>query len=102
MIAKRKIEQWKELGELIPLSLQLQVEDLIGNHLQHLADSFYREMLARFDSKFYLTNEEVINRLYGSMQAWIKELFMVSRRDSFAQLDNHLNEVDDVNMIHVC
>lgn len=97
MTAKRKIEQWKELGELIPLSLQLQVEELIGNHLQHLADSFYREMLARSDSKFYLTNEEVKNRLNGSMQAWIKELFTVSRRDSFAQFEKIQKKVGDVH-----
>src|SRR5690625_7878224 len=54
-------------------------------------------MLARSDSKFYLTNEEVKNKLNGSMQAWIKELYTDSRRDSFAQFEKIQKKVGDVH-----
>src|SRR5690625_4739767 len=97
MTAQRKIEQWNKLDELVSLPLQKQVETLINKNLQHLADSFYTAMLSQPDSKFYLTNEEVKNRLNGSMQAWIKELFSVSRRESFAEFEDIQKKVGDVH-----
>src|SRR5690625_2513775 len=97
MTAQQKIEQWNKLSKLISFPLQKQVETLINKNLQHLADSFYTAMLSQPDSKFYLTNEEVKNRLNGSMQAWIKELFSVSRRESFAEFEDIQKKVGDVH-----
>ncbi len=97
MTSNRKTERWKKIDQLITTELKIQVEQLINKNLRYLAESFYAEMLARPDSKFFLTNEEVKNRLNGSMQAWIKGLFNVEYRESYADFERTQKKIGDVH-----
>src|SRR5690625_2565090 len=97
MTANKKTEQWEKIKQSMPFSLQLQIEELVNRNLHHLAESFYAEMLSCPDSKFFLTNEEVKNRLNSSMQAWIKELFKASQQEDYAEFKHTQKKVGDVH-----
>src|SRR5690625_2129036 len=67
--------QWLEQLERFPISLRTSVEKLLIPQVGYLAEAFYAKMLSDEDTRFFLTHEEVRNRLVFSMQDWLRQLF---------------------------
>jgi len=95
-MSNKKSDQWEFILTLASPALRRQINQVINDNAKHLADAFYAEMLSRSDSKLFLTNEEVKNRLNSSMQMWIKELFSgngVSGSEDFVLTQKKVGDV---------
>lgn len=93
----REIGKCREILESFPASLRMSVAYLVKRHAAHLASIFYKEMLTSADSKLYLDNQEVKNRLHSSMQAWLKQLFDIKLEDQLGQFAATQKKVGEIH-----
>src|SRR5690625_6979593 len=103
-MSNKKSDQWEFILTLASPALRRQINQVINDNAKHLADAFYAEMLSRSDSKLFLTNEEVKNRMNSSMQMWIKELFGgngVSCSEDFVLTHKKVGDVHARNIVPV-
>lgn len=88
--------QWLEQLERFPISLRTSVEKLLIPQVGYLAEAFYAKMLSDEDTRFFLTHEEVRNRLVFSMQDWLRQLFNTAhqqRAQQFFDTQNHVGRI---------
>ena len=74
-------DEWTTLSNDTPLPVKQIVNEQIQEHSAKLAEMFYSIMMADPEANVFLSNELVNQRLHGSMQRWLKELFSLEPRD---------------------
>ena len=91
------IKEWQALLESIPESVFLCAQQLAQQHAPELAASFYKHMLEDPVAAQFLSNEQVQNRLSGSMQRWVTTLFSVSSSDDLQPVIAQQKHIGDVH-----
>lgn len=74
-------DEWTTLSNDTPLPVKQIVNEQIHQHSAKLAEMFYSIMMADPEAIVFLSHEMVNQRLHGSMQRWLKELFSLEPRD---------------------
>lgn len=72
---------WKRLHAQTPEAIRQLIFQTIDLHSAALASLFYEHMLASPEAKPFLDHDLVNQRLHGSMQGWLRELFSLQQSD---------------------
>jgi diguanylate cyclase len=70
-------QEWSAIVEQTSLDVRTAVSNCATKHAATLADYFYEGMLKYPQASLFLDHETVHDRLHGSMQRWLKQLFSV-------------------------
>lgn len=90
------ITEWQALLDNTPNSVCTSTQQLSEQHAPELAQSFYTTMLDDLTAAQFLSNDQVQERLSGSMQQWIITLFSLNRTDDLRPViaqQKHIGEV---------
>lgn len=90
------ITEWQALLDNTPGSICTSTQQLAEQHAPELAQSFYKTMLDDLVAAQFLSNEQVQERLSGSMQQWIITLFSLNRTEDLRPViaqQKHIGEV---------
>ncbi|NLC99430.1 MAG: diguanylate cyclase [Gammaproteobacteria bacterium] len=90
------ITEWQALLDNTPNSVCTSTQQLSEQHAPELAQSFYKTMLDDLTAAQFLSNDQVQERLSGSMQQWIITLFSLNRTDDLRPViaqQKHIGEV---------
>jgi diguanylate cyclase len=72
------------------------VRDVVTEHKQAMADTFYERMMQDPEARSFLGNDIVHSRLHASMQRWLTTLFSCETREQFLTamaMQRHVGEV---------
>lgn len=69
-------QDWEKLLSTYSDSVKKSVSATVNAHAQQLAEAFYEAMLWHPEAKLFLSHKVVQERLSGSMQRWLHELFL--------------------------
>jgi len=75
MPAANLAEEWESLRTSIPDDLRGRLAELVGAHTPDLAGLFYETLLRDAEAAPLLSHSLVSERLHGSLQRWLQELF---------------------------
>ncbi len=91
------IKEWQVLLESTPTSICHCAQQLAQQHAPQLAKSFYQHMLEDPHAAQFLSNEQVQERLSGSMQNWIITLLSLSAADDLRPVIAQQKHIGDVH-----
>lgn len=91
------IKEWHVLLENTPECIYLSTQHLAQQNAAQLAESFYKHMLEDPHAAQFLSNEQVQNRLSGSMQNWIITLFSLTANDDVRPVIAQQKHIGDVH-----
>ena len=91
------IKEWQVLLESTPTSIYHCAQQLAQQHAPQLAESFYQHMLEDPHAAQFLSNEQVQERLSGSMQNWIITLLSLSAADDLRPVIAQQKHIGDVH-----
>lgn len=89
-------QEWSAIVEQTSLDVRTAVSNCATKHAATLADYFYEGMLKYPQASLFLDHETVHDRLHGSMQRWLKQLFSVPLAD-LETLVAHQRQVGEVH-----
>ena len=91
------IKEWQALLDNTAEPIYLCAQQLAQQHAPELAQSFYAHMLEDPSAAQFLSNEQVQNRLSGSMQNWIITLFSLTANDDLRPVIAQQKHIGDVH-----
>lgn len=91
------IKEWRILLDSTPSSIFASTQQLAEQYTAELANSFYKHMLEDPVAAQFLSDEQVKERLSGSMQCWIITLFSLTARDDLQPVIAQQKHIGDVH-----
>ena len=88
-------QEWHHIVESVPPEWRQLLNTLVAQHAERLARHFYQHMLQHPQAKLFLHHDMVQQRLSGSMQRWLKEIFQhpLQDVDAIVAHQRHVGEV---------
>ncbi len=91
------IKEWQVLLESTSKNIYRCAQQLAQQHAPQLAESFYKHMLEDPHAAQFLSNEQVQERLSGSMQNWIITLFSLTADEDLRPVIAQQKHIGDVH-----
>ncbi|MBY6063048.1 GGDEF domain-containing protein [Pseudidiomarina sediminum] len=89
---------WTHALQTFPETIRSNVGEQVKLHREQLAASFYEAMLANTEAARYLDNKSVKQRLSGSLQRWMVDLFQLET--SPEHIKKQIQQQVEIGVIH--